>query len=131
MPFDAEHFVVIDLPVHPSVSQPERIRALRDAILAAPQDFDMREPRIHTCGSAACFHGWAKDIFFGTYVTTEISSAYLGLSFQQGADLYQMCNGGSEPSDFISGSLNDITATQAACVLNHYLATGKIDWSVA
>jgi len=130
MPFDAEHFVVTDLPVHPSVSQPERIRTLRDAIRAAPQDFDMRDPAMHTCGTAVCFHGWVKELFFGKYVTTETTSAHLGLSPQQGADLYQMWTGNAEPCN-LNRRFRDITAQEGVRVLNHYLATGEIDWSVA
>lgn len=131
MAYDATDFVVTETPAHPSVSQPERIAQVRAAILAHRRDFNMNDSTTHECGTPACIHGFAKSIWREPrLISSQAMGAHLGLTSQQTVDLFHM----SAPHMHLSpGAVCrwDATAEEAAAVLDHYIQTGKIDWSVA
>ncbi len=133
MAYDATDFVVTETPVHPSVTRPERIRALRDAILAQPQDFSMDDPSIHRCGTPVCFLGWTRELFNPDAAHPAEGGEELGLAEQDARNLFLMGSDAAQVETFERMHLDPFAATaeQGARVLDHYLSTGKIDWSVA
>lgn len=150
MAYDATDFVVTETPA-PVVRDPrsitdprERVAYLRDFLRELPPErFDMaslyskhgRDTYMHGngeaisyvkgCGTAACIAGWTIAVFAPKVRVREgapIAEDLLGLTDLQGNDLFL-------PSGFTQQDF--ATPAQAANVLDHYLATGKIDWSVA
>lgn len=104
----------------------DRVMRLRDFLKTLPDErFDMSQwgyHRTHTCETAACIGGWANILFeedFGQYHET---GALLGLNFDEACALF-------EPDGWIDDKR--FTTDQAVAVLDHYLAHGVIDWSVA
>ena len=130
MAYDAEHFTIAEVLAPPSVTQPERIRILRDAILRTPEDFNMSHPDPHKCGTPVCFFGWARELFFkGERATVAEVVRFLGLTPVEGRDLF--CMGDTSPNWAVGSDPFNATAIQGARLLDHYLATGEVDWSVA
>jgi hypothetical protein len=133
MPYDAAS--------SPEVTARDRMIRLRDFLAALPDGrFAMSTTGIanyetHECSSAACMCGWAQALFYDRYRTPEEVGADMGLTLDQSARLFRL------PS--IAGmSLSDprfapdmwairATRSQAVRVLDHYLATGQIDWRMA
>lgn len=146
MPYDATDFVVIEAPAPvrdpKSITDPrERVAFLRDFLRELPPErFDLRwmysrngqdswsaertAAKNHSCGSAACIAGWTHFLFEPD--TTETGSNFardvLGLEWGAANELFTPRGYLARPSP---------TPAQAANVLDHYLATGEINWSVA
>ncbi len=99
----------------------DRVMRLRDFMaVLPPEQFDMRRAPLdyEDCGTPACMLGWARRIF-------KMVDPDLGLTHRQHHDLFQ-------PRGWQKAVPNDprFPPTQAVAVLDHYLATGEIDWSV-
>jgi hypothetical protein len=118
MPFDAQ--------APAEVTARDRMIQLRDFLeTLPPEKFDMSkwgfcmhaEDMRHDCNTAACIGGWADAMFTDGDV---LGSQRLGLTTLQERKLFL-------PAGYYHGSH---TTAQAVAVLDHYLATGKIDWSV-
>jgi hypothetical protein len=141
MAYDATDFVVTETPA-PVVRDPktitdprERVAYLRDFLRSEAGDmFDMRTPgtlRIEDgkwCGTAGCFHGWTRALFGSGQEDDDWSAEMLGIpnaSRIKGL-FYPMEN---LPDGSRAIALRD--PQRAANVLDHYLSTGQIDWSVA
>ena len=96
---------------------------LRDVIAVLPPErFDMSSWH---CGTVACIGGTAEILFFGSIGadrSTESVGAVLGLNGDQAYELFH-------PD--VERSWSEITTAEAVRVINHYLATGEIDWSAA
>jgi hypothetical protein len=123
----------------------QNILTLRDAILAAPEHFDMRswtksrypetptrvELMEHTCGTTACIGGWASALFFPEsthpiYVAEDEVAYVLGLTDDQVRHLFY------PRDDKINGRTPyDATNVEAVRVLDHLIETGKVDWNKA
>lgn len=117
MPFDAAS--------PPEVTARDRMIRLRDHLAKLPaKEFDMAHWH---CGTTACIGGWVENLFCGTrYVTVDgAAGALIGLSPTESQDLFY-------PARFCTKDFAAYEATpvQAVAVLDHYLATGEIDWSV-
>lgn len=119
------------------------IKRVRDHIAGLPpEQFDMSwwagnptvqaniQPAdlLHNCGTCGCIGGWTEALLFprlgadwperGDY---EIGGA-LGLSDAQSDELFY-------PSGI--GNWKSISIQKAVAVLDHLMATGNVDWSVA
>lgn len=85
------------------------------------EQFDM----VHWCGSATCIGGWARVMLGMRPGETENAlrswklRRALGLTTVQAEAL------------FFPDNMCGTTRAQAVAVLDHYLATGEIDWGVA
>lgn len=120
------------------VTARDRVIQLRDFLATLPpKRFDMNdwmdypgwdwtekgEPPIttlHNCGTTACIGGWANVLFFpnkGEVAWRDVGTL-LGLTYHQADSL------------FFKFPKCDLGPTQAVAVLDHYLATSLIDWSV-
>lgn len=130
MAYDSTDFVVTETPVPvrdpKSITDPrERVAYLRDFLRAMPTDsphFNYLDWHSTTpCGTSACIGGWASELFVNSAFRYSIPEARkaMGLTERQGEDLF-----------FNSDGIGS-NAHQAANVLDNYLATGWIDWSVA
>jgi hypothetical protein len=122
MPFDA-------MP-DAEVTGRDRMIRLRDFLSRLPpQDFDMHwwEARSEesTCGTTACIGGWAKRMY--SLETTYDVGPCLALEPLQAEALFYP--GQALMSD--GRPAFDAKPADAVRVLDHYLATGEIDWSVA
>ncbi len=148
MPYDATNFVVTDVPAPvrdpKSITDPrERVAYLRDFLRTLPPErFDMRtfgrrgvrdtqhmqngvRVSSDTCGTAACIAGWANLLWAKEGQMTNAhrrAANFLGLDRRASELLFW-------PWQSAGGF--DSTPTKAASVLDHYLATGEINWSVA
>lgn len=129
MAYDATDFVVTEVPAPvrdpKSITDPrERVAYLRDFLRELPpKKFNMADWH---CGSAACIGGWVENLwFYGRSRPSQEVADALGL---RSPDLFYPWGQHADGRD-ICGPLT--TPTEAANVLDHYLATGKIDWSVA
>jgi hypothetical protein len=113
MPFDATPDA--------EVTARDRMIRLRDTIAGLPDDlFDMRHWH---CGSAACIGGWVENLFFKRTVSESTAGEIIGLSLEQADDLFY------PPPGIVPEGYGGITRAHAVAVLDHYLATGEIDWS--
>lgn len=123
MPFDAS--------APAEVTARDRMIQLRDFLAHLPEGskFNMShfESSRHGCGTSACLAGWHGFLIGDRYSprwdsaeiegwTTRISTS-LGLSWEESYSLFW----GSFTTDPL----------EAVAVLDHYLATGEIDWAVA
>ena len=116
MAYDSESFPVVTTPA----SSRDNMIALRNHLAVVPTHlFDMAQWH---CGAAACIGGWAENLFFnGVNTPEEVVAKTLGLTRRQGFLLF-----------YPSGSIMaNATNTDAVKVIDHYLATGEADWSVA
>lgn len=116
MPFDSA-----DAPVE--IVGRDRMIRLRDLLAKLPPEkFDMGTVGDRDCGTPACISGWAQRLF--SQFDGDMG-AMLGLSPRQVDALF--C-----PKGWTSAKPNDprFPVSGAVKVLDHYLATGKIDWSV-
>jgi hypothetical protein len=101
----------------------DRVLRLRDFLKALPdKKFDMRNPGI--CGSPACIGGWGLRLFMpdeADEASIRVVGPMLGLTDFQACEL------------FFPGAAAAYSASplQAVAVLDHLLATGEVDWSVA
>jgi len=131
MPFDAAP------PAE--VTARDRVIRLRDFLDALPDErFDMDDylvwnkcdgpsrynmpigKAVNICGTAACIAGWAQALFDpDTPQDEDIAARLLGLNSTQASAL------------FIPDSRGVLTRAQAVATLDHYLATGEIDWAKA
>ena len=118
MPYDGAE-------VSPDVAAKMHVATLRDFLAALLlYEFDMTQWR---CGTAACIGGWASTLAneggevrsSGEQWNDAVS--YLGLTEKQARNLF-MPDGWEH---------DERSPAEAVAVLDHYLATGKIDWSVA
>ncbi len=101
----------------------QRVVQLRDHLANVVHDqyFNMAEWR---CGTVACIGGWAEALFFpgrqeATVGEYEIAEE-LGLTAEQADDLFFMTA--------TERKMKEVGRAEAVAVLDHYLATGKIDW---
>lgn len=132
MAYDATDFVVTDV-LAPETAP--NLRLLRDFLADLPSarfsyheswPDELMEPgvnsiAIHECKTPVCILGWARVLSNGAVpLSRESMFQWMGLSAADGNDL---CFG--------ARNHRDVEVTQAVAVLDHYLATGKIDWSVA
>jgi hypothetical protein len=139
----------------------QNILALRDAIMAAPEHFDMKHwargpyyPRDgdilpqhildHTPDYTACFGGWAEALF-GDQVEPLSSLDENAKTVDERCRIVAEYLGITEEQAndlFLPGSRESlvdvcetspywITAAQGARVLDHLAETGEVDWSVA
>lgn len=110
-----------DAQVPAEVTARDRMIQLRDhvAYKVRDKDFDMR---YWHCGTSACLGGWVENLFFdGKNTSSDVVGAKVGLDDEQSWKLFY-------PTGV---SLASITRDCAVAVLDNYLATGEIDWSVA
>lgn len=144
MAFDTTDFVVTETPVPvrdpKSITDPrERVAYLRDHIAKLPRerfdmavysmgadydDGDVRGPQVlHDCNTRACLCGWTVALFAIDAATDDEGAAAsaLGLDEDEWRALFI-------PRHKDRGQIEN---REAVAVLDHYLATGKIDWSVA
>lgn len=121
MPFDAAP------PAE--VTTRDRVIRLRDFIanLDDPRKLDMGcfEREVPECGTVCCIAGWANRLYQpdankSLFGATASARHLLGLGFTQSHDLFY-------PTEYGTGRY---TRDDAVKVLDHYLATGKVDWSV-
>lgn len=109
------------------------IKRVRDHIAGLePEQFDMgwwgdiNHPQ-HTCDTAACIGGWTEALLSNRALeSTPEVGALLGLDAMASAALFYPDAIGR----FVPLSPST-TTTQAVAVLDHLLATGEVDWSVA
>lgn len=105
----------------------ENIKRVRDHIAALPADqFNMRR-FTSECGTAHCIAGWAG-VLFGTpgeFHGSSFGREALGLDEETALDLFY-CGDGAEGDEAWNS-----TPQQAVRVLDHLIATGEVDWSVA
>ena len=145
MPFDAEHFTVTEVPAAPVARDPSTITNPRERIAylsaflrdlpeqkfnmttwAQRADADSKNAHLAIrdmeCGTTACIGGWTNTLWPQEWRLWDSTRAMdtLGLTLDQGQELF-----------FGAGTQFSITSSQAADVLDHYLATGEVDWSVA
>jgi hypothetical protein len=116
MPFDAEPSV--------EVTARDRMIRLRDFLAKLPpENFDMAVVGSDRCDTPACISGWAQRLFPQRELVG--MREMLGLSERQTDALF--C-----PAGWASAKPNDprFPVAGAVKVLDHYLATGKIKWSV-
>lgn len=139
MPFDSF------LPAE--VTARNRVIQLRDFLAVLdPNHFDMHDwEQSAPCGTVACIAGWQGFLLKDRYVPIHRSETFdnfhartrewidrmgtsLGLSTDQSKELFtpRWINQFTRDGDEIT-----MTPTQAAAVLDHYLLTGLIDWSIA
>lgn len=123
MPFDAQ--------APAEVTARDRMIQLRDFLETLPDErFDYgwlgssQDAIDGECGSPACIGGWARALF---RVRTD-ARPYIGLQ-EIGEDWLGLSSGQS--SDLMFYPRGHVSRRRAVRVLDHYLATGKIDWSVA
>lgn len=124
----------------------ENIKIVRDHIASLPPErFDMRftfgdsgrvnerwyehsvtaHELLHPCGTAACIAGWALAVLTPDSkkrLSSDDAANLFGIDHHAGDTLF-MPDGFSDPGRY--------TQPQAVAVLDHLLATGKVDWSVA
>ncbi len=120
MPFDAEPTV--------EVTTRDRMIRLRDFLAILPEErFNMSSTSVpdgpFDCGTPACIAGWAHALFKlkpGLEYYRDVGR-HLGLSRGDATDLFAAAQFPVVPR----------STAQAVEVIDHYLATGKIDWSVA
>lgn len=121
------------------VNARERVMQLRDFLAALPQEKLRMGGYIYSpdlapeCGTQACIAGWAYILFVDPdhrrayqesrngYFANTVGEV-LGMSLSQYVALFW-------PPHYLAGITT--TPAQAARVLDHYLNTNKIDWSVA
>lgn len=135
--------VPFDSQAPAEVTARDRMIRLRDFLAALPDErFNMLDLMIDEngdpagdnqspavflsrCGTAACVAGWSNYLYRAQDVEAGPSAAAfdLGLNPRQRYDLFL-------PPRFITHS-HEYTRTRAVAVLDHYLATGEIDWAVA
>lgn len=140
MPFDA--------PAPAAVTARDRMIQLRDFLETLPPErFDMSNYYIVTltgnvpahwferptevvaadCGTSACICGWASVLRAPKEPFSEDKTAkWLGLNGHEAHALFYPPGYSRDVKEY-----RPYTRTQAVAVLDHYLATGKIDWSVA
>lgn len=121
MPFDSE------APIAPSTVR-DNLISLRDHIARLPVErFDMRD----WCGTAMCLGGHAAALFFdlpyGDFggETAGMVAEVMGLKDDQADSLFTPRPG------LLGAGPYCATPVQAAVVLDHLIATGQVDWSVA
>jgi hypothetical protein len=106
----------------------DRILRLRDFLEGLPAEkFDMRvwtNGQVHECGTPACIGGWASRLR-GEFMDPTRVGKWLGLSVDDARNLF----GVTYFEDRTTANFNATTA-DAVRVLDHYLSTGRIDWSV-
>lgn len=112
MPYDGAE-------VSPDVTHRLRMMELRDFLAELPPEkFDIDE---WICGTTACIGGWAERLFrFPSSASPQTIGAHIGLTGCQSNELF-----------FEYPDEGEVTVSRAVAVLDHYLATGEIDWSVA
>lgn len=138
MAYDSTDFVVTETPV-PETIERTNMRRLRDMIAGLPAErFDMSESGewedagAGDCGTAACIGGWARALLRRHVYSIDELAPDLGLTKREATALFYPGSGDSMWAPMSDGrSPYDATPAQAANVLDHYLATGRIDWSVA
>jgi hypothetical protein len=122
------------------VTARDRMIQLRDFLAALPDErFSMRHvftakdkdiyhlEQFHECGTAACIFGYACVLW------PEVSDGmnqfpiveHLWLSNKEACQLF------TPPGWYDDKDAKQYTRAMAVAVLDHFLATGKIDWSVA
>lgn len=129
MPFDATDFEV----AAPVWVAPAALRDFRDRMARIdPRLFDMWEAS-PSCGTPACFHGWAQTFYFnGERREPAETAERLGIDLDRASELYAMWIAGANPNhsggDF---QVHRATHAQGMRVLDHLVSTGEVDWSVA
>lgn len=78
---------------------------------------------IHDCNTCGCIGGWSEGLLRVDESDTRQARELLGLSDLQAEELFFAH---SHPLP-----MNKITQAEAVAVLDHLLATGEVDWSVA
>lgn len=152
MAYDAEHFIAtVTKPIdYRAITEPrERLVALSAFLRGlSPERFDMgyfssvvgdpegeyiSATQIRTdCGTTACIAGWAVALFTVNERAdgSGLAKNMLGLTDQQAGTLFY-ANSTAYDDDEEAVAYWDATPTQAANVIDNYLATGVIDWGKA
>jgi hypothetical protein len=106
----------------------ENIKKVRDHLAQLPAEkFSMRTfDSVANCGTIACIAGWAKHLLNPSAVHAETAAINaLGLTKEQAYELFWLGDRlGPDP-------LWDAGPQQAVSVLDHLIATGEVDWTVA
>lgn len=130
MPFDGTDFIV-----ETETIERQRVQELRNFLAILPaHKFHMaiwqKDLEELGCNTVACIGGWAETLFQkecekATFLEDNQGWAgvadVLGLTYKEADALFQ-------PNGY---RFMKWTPSQAVAVLDHYLATGQIDWSVA
>lgn len=114
----------------------DRVIMLRDFLAELPEekfcmsDWGEQDYARHVCRTPACIAGWGDALFFNEAAgpswmdRLQRLAAHLGLTGPQAHDLFQSVD--SSQTVWFTPKPADAVAT-----LDYYLATGKINWSVA
>lgn len=140
MAFDATDFrtETVPAPAKPAIDT-ANLRLVRDLLAELPPHlFNMREPYEGSCETPACIYGWARTLMgaAGKYITPRDAADWMGIPDDEAADLFGMAVDCER--SYVAGlrtsprfcSKFDATPAQAVQVLDHLIATGKVDWSV-
>lgn len=107
----------------------DNIKRVRDHIAGLPDTLlDMAFFSMETsCGTSHCIAGWARCLLAPRSRRTDsaVAQDLLGLSSDEAHDLFYC--GGADDNDPAWLS----KPSQAVAVLDHLIATGEVDWSVA
>jgi hypothetical protein len=126
-------------------SKKKRLEFVRDFIASIPEDnFNMGDwhgtmasspvakarrtiKKKHYCGTVACIGGWTELLFAAPAASGwygHKAPSLLGLSQEDAQELFY--------PHALEDSLewNQITNAQAVRVIDHFLATGKVDWTI-
>lgn len=138
MAYDATDFVVTEVPA-PITQERANMLRVRDTIAGLScKMFDMSESgevedaERGSCDTAACIGGWARAVLRRRVNSIYELGPYLGLTEPQARTLFYPGVTGTEATLMSDGeSPYDASPHQAVRVLDHYLATGEINWAVA
>lgn len=103
---------------------------------APPELFDMTVPT-KSCGTPACFCGWARAFYFkeDRYTAPCDVADCLGLTDGQAADLFLMSIRGTGPRERVFAIPDfwpsNATHEEGLRVLDHLINSGEVDWRVA
>lgn len=135
MAYDAEHFTVTEVSTPPHLPNRADCLLVRDRIAALPSYlFDMATT-FPDCGTAGCIMGWTAEVFNLEARTAigefrgDVAACLWGFTDSTNPLFFPTLADKGVMSDGRSGF--KATPAQAVRVLDHYLATGEVDWSVA
>lgn len=142
MAFDATDFQPATVDPLTITEPKERLAYLRDFLRELPRErfnmlhFGLSDGRygystvapvdvFKECGTAACICGWTNVLFGGRETDDEHAAAHiLGLDIEASENLFY-------PHGWGSDLWSVIPPSAAVAVLDHLIATGEVDWSVA
>lgn len=137
MAYDAEHFTVTKVPTSPHVPDRADCLLVRDRIAAlSPHLFNMVDT-FPDCGTAGCIMGWTAEVLAVEKMDSDFTwrgdAAARVWGFNNSDNPLFFPSRAEKGKDLMSDGRSGFKATpaQAVRVLDHYLATGEVDWSVA